>query len=66
MQIDLQRQLIRTSMARAIRFDIDAGRKIALIEGRDEIAETLGHQGRIDRWRRENCDFVPAISIASE
>lgn len=66
MQIDLQRQLIRTSMARAIRFDIDAGRKIALIEGRDEIAETLGHQGRIDRWRRENRDSVPAISIASE
>lgn len=54
-RIDLPGQVIAAGGA-AIRFELDPGRKVALMEGRDEIAETLAQADRIAVWRRENAD----------
>ena len=51
-----------------LKIDLVAGRKAALMEGRDEIGETLRHQAEIEVWRRENAgpDDVPAIVVSAD
>ncbi|AMK26582.1 3-isopropylmalate dehydratase small subunit (plasmid) [Sphingobium sp. SJ10-10] len=68
MKIDLVRQCIEADGAYVSAFDIDAGRKAALLEGVDEIGETLRRQEQIDAWRRQNVSIgeMPAISVARE
>lgn len=53
MQIDLADQRI-VAGALTVQFEIDAGAKAGLMQGRDEIAETLGYQTQIEHWRSEN------------
>lgn len=55
MQIDLAKQRIVAGTV-TVTFDIDAGARAGLMEGRDEIAETLGYQSKIELWRSENVD----------
>jgi len=66
LRIDLPRQMVTASSGREFRFDIEPGRKAGLIEGRDEIAETLTHQARILDWRRRSAvsNGVPGIVLA--
>ena len=68
LKIDLVRQRIEVGDTHTFAFDIDAGRKAALMEGRDEIGETLRHQAEIEVWRRENAgpDDVPAIVVSAD
>lgn len=64
-KIDLVRQRLECALGHAFTFDIDAGQKAALIEGRDEIGETLHHWDRIEEWRRRNSsgEAIPAITL---
>ncbi|WP_394439026.1 3-isopropylmalate dehydratase small subunit [Sphingobium naphthae] len=63
-KIDLVSQQIAIAGALTFAFDIEAGRKAALIEGRDEIGETLRHWEQIEAWRRTSASGVPIPAIA--
>lgn len=64
-KIDLIGQHIDTGIAPRVNFSLDAGRKAALLEGRDEIGETLRHHDQIEAWRRKyrNDNRRPPITI---
>lgn len=64
-KIDLVLQRIECALGHVFTFDIDAGRKAALLEGRDEIGETLHHWEQIEAWRRRNSvgEPIPAIAL---
>ena len=48
--VDLERQVVIRANGEEIAFEIDAGRKEALLSGQDEIAETLKAAPSIDRF----------------
>ena len=64
-KIDLVRQRIECALGHAFTFDIDEGRKAALLEGRDEIGETLHHWDQIEEWKLRNGsgESIPAIVL---
>lgn len=68
LKISLPHQQIEIGNSDSIFFSIDAGRKAALMEGRDEVAETLSLETRIEQWRSENAGHTvaPAISMAKD
>ena len=51
--IDLHKQSIITPSNREINFNIDASRKMALIEGLDEIGLTMKHSKKIEDFEKK-------------
>jgi 3-isopropylmalate/(R)-2-methylmalate dehydratase small subunit len=50
----------------SIAFEIDETRRRALLEGLDEIGQTLGHAAAIDQYesaRRVAQPWLPAVSV---
>lgn len=64
--VDLTAQTVTFAGARELPFDIPEGRKRALIEGRDEISETLSYQSALLEWQRALCAAFPPIVLARE
>lgn len=50
--VDLARQVVVTPDGQEVPFTVDARKRDALLEGLDDIALTLRHQGAIDAWYR--------------
>lgn len=59
MEIDLDRQQIKTSTGGTITFSIDSYRKHCLLEGLDDIALTLKHHDRIREYERRRSQECP-------
>ncbi len=65
--IDLARQVVVRPNGEEIAFEIDPFRKHLLLEGLDDIGQTLQHEPSIDRYetgRAAEKPWMPAISIA--
>jgi 3-isopropylmalate/(R)-2-methylmalate dehydratase small subunit len=63
--IDLERQVVMRPNGAEIRFEVDATRRHLLLEGLDEIGQTLGHVTAIDAYeaaRRQSQPWVPDIT----
>ena len=63
--IDLQRQVVVRPNGAEIAFTVDETRRHLLLEGLDEIGQTLGHAPAIDRFetdRRQAQPWMPAIT----
>jgi len=52
-EVDLENQIIKTSSAE-IHFDIDLHKKKILLEGLDDIAQTLQHEKKISEFEKES------------
>lgn len=65
LRIDLTRQQIIGPDGTSSEFDVEAGAKAALLEGRDEISETLLHRGKIDAWQQVNLDLTPPVILSN-
>jgi 3-isopropylmalate/(R)-2-methylmalate dehydratase small subunit len=64
--VDLRRQVVVRPGGEEIAFDIDATRRHLLLEGLDEIGQTLEHAGAITRYeegRRQSQPWMPAITV---
>jgi 3-isopropylmalate/(R)-2-methylmalate dehydratase small subunit len=64
--VDLRRQVVVRPSGEAIAFEIDDTRRHALLEGLDEIGQTLGHAEAIDDYetsRRIAQPWLPAITV---
>ena len=64
--IDLERQVVVRPNGEEVRFEIDPFRKHLLLNGLDDIGQTLRHAGKIDSYearRREEKSWQPDISI---
>jgi 3-isopropylmalate/(R)-2-methylmalate dehydratase small subunit len=64
--IDLARQVVVRPNGEEIRFEVDPFRKHLLLEGLDDIGQTLQHATAIDRYEaRERAarDWMPAVSV---
>ena len=65
--VDLERQMVLRPNGGEFAFDIDASRRQMLLEGLDEIGQTLGHAPAIDAFeagRAKAQPWMPAIGIA--
>ena len=51
LRVDLEQQTVSVAPGHAVRFDIDASRRNALLLGLDEIGETLQHVAEITAWQ---------------
>jgi 3-isopropylmalate/(R)-2-methylmalate dehydratase small subunit len=61
--VDLERQVVVRPTGEEIHFEIDPFRKHLLLNGLDDIGQTLQHADKIDRYektRRENQPWIPA------
>jgi 3-isopropylmalate/(R)-2-methylmalate dehydratase small subunit len=66
--IDLEAQVVVRPNGEKIRFEIDPFRKHLLLNGLDDIGQTLGHAAAIDGFearRRSEQPWLPAIPSAS-
>ena len=64
--IDLVRQVVVRPDGQEIRFELDARRRRLLLEGLDDIGQTLQRSAAIDRFeqrRAESEPWMPAISV---
>ena len=64
--IDLQRQRVIRPNGEEIAFDVDSSRRHLLLEGLDEIGETLGHGKAIDEYEANGGarqPWMPAIRV---
>jgi 3-isopropylmalate/(R)-2-methylmalate dehydratase small subunit len=64
--VDLVRQVVVRRSGESIAFEIDETRRRALLEGLDEIGQTLGHAAAIDQYesaRRVAQPWLPAVSV---
>ena len=59
--VDLQRQLVLRPNGEAIPFDVDAERRHLLLEGLDEIGQTLAHAAHIDAYESQRAGWIPLI-----
>ena len=59
--IDLENSRIETPQGRAIPFAISAARRTALLEGLDEIGQTLRHEAEIAAFQARDCVTRPWI-----
>ena len=57
--VDLQAQRIVTVTGRTIAFDIDPGRREALLQGLDAIGQTLRHAAKIDAFQARERERRP-------
>jgi 3-isopropylmalate/(R)-2-methylmalate dehydratase small subunit len=63
--VDLERQVVLRPSGEEIAFAVDATRRHLLLEGLDEIGQTLGHVGAIERYesaRTRAQPWMPAIA----
>jgi 3-isopropylmalate/(R)-2-methylmalate dehydratase small subunit len=63
--VDLARQVVVRPNGEEIAFDIDAFRKHSLLEGLDDIGQTLSHAASIDRYeqaRQQARPWLPTIT----
>ncbi|WP_439568906.1 3-isopropylmalate dehydratase small subunit [Sphingopyxis sp.] len=65
LRVDLTTQQIVGSDGTIARFDVEAGAKVALLEGRDEISESLLHREKIDAWKRDNLERTPPVVLSN-
>jgi len=65
-RVDLVGQTVTYGARIELPFDIAEGRKRALIEGRDEIAETLSYRSTLLAWQQANCRELPPILLGVE
>jgi 3-isopropylmalate/(R)-2-methylmalate dehydratase small subunit len=66
--VDLERQVVVRANGEEIPFQVDEGRRNALLNGLDEIAETLARDTGITRFetgRAAREPWRPAISLES-
>ena len=64
--IDLERQVVVRPSGEEIRFEIDPFRRHCLLNGLDDIGQTLGHAADIDRYeagQRAEKPWQPAIAV---
>ncbi len=64
--VDLERQVVVRANGEEIAFDVDAGRRHALLNGLDEIAETLTHDAGISTFETNRAKAEPwrtAVSL---
>lgn len=64
--IDLERQVVIRPSGEEIRFEIDPFRKYLLLNGLDDIGQTLLHEGEIARYearQRQERDWLPSITL---
>jgi 3-isopropylmalate/(R)-2-methylmalate dehydratase small subunit len=64
--VDLQRQVVVRPNGETIAFEIDAERRRLMLEGLDDIGETLVYADAIEKYegkRREAQPWVPAITV---
>jgi 3-isopropylmalate/(R)-2-methylmalate dehydratase small subunit len=59
--VDLQRQLVVRPNGEEIPFEVDAERRHLLLEGLDEIGQTLSHADRVDAFETHRPAWIPAI-----
>jgi 3-isopropylmalate/(R)-2-methylmalate dehydratase small subunit len=57
--IDLERQVVLRPNGEAIAFEIDPFRKHLLVNGLDDIDQTMAHVGAIDRFERDQAASQP-------
>lgn len=66
--VDLRRQVVLRPSGEEIAFKIDDTRRHLLLEGLDEIGQTLNHRGAIgsfEQHRARTQPWIPAISISA-
>ena len=64
--IDLPRQIVVRPNGEEIQFEIDPFRKHLLLNGLDDIGQTLQHRGKIDQYeaaRRQAQPWMPQIAV---
>jgi len=64
--VDLRAHVVRRPDGTEIPFEVDAHRRTALLEGLDEIGETLAHAPAIDRYeatRETEKSWLPGITL---
>ena len=64
--IDLQRQVVVRPNGETVHFDIDPFRKHLLLNGLDDIGQTLRHADKIDRYearQRQQNSWQPDIAL---
>ena len=64
--VDLERQVVVRANGEEIAFDVDAGRRHALLNGLDEIAETLTHDAGLSTFETNRAKAEPwrtAVSL---
>jgi 3-isopropylmalate/(R)-2-methylmalate dehydratase small subunit len=59
--VDLRRQVVVRPGGEEIAFEVDASRRHLLLEGLDEIGQTLGHSAAIDAYEARQEKWVPRI-----
>jgi len=65
--VDLPRQVVVRPNGEEIPFDIDPFRKRVLLEGLDDIGQTLQHAAKIDAFERERArrqSWMPSIGLS--
>ncbi len=62
--VDLQRQVVVRPSGEEIPFEIDAFRKHTLLNGLDDIGQTLQREAAIDTYEAHQDHWMPAIAIA--
>jgi 3-isopropylmalate/(R)-2-methylmalate dehydratase small subunit len=62
--VDLERQVVVRPSGEEIPFEIDAFRKHTLLNGLDDIDQTLQHAPAIDKYEAQAAPWMPAIAIA--
>ncbi len=61
--VDLRRQVVVRPGGEEVGFEVDATRRHLLLEGIDEIGQTLGHAGAIDAFESKQAAWVPQIRV---
>ena len=64
--VDLARQVVVRPSGEEIPFGIDAFRKHSMLNGLDDIGQTMQREGSIDSFeaeRRQTADWMPSISV---
>ena len=61
--VDLARQVVIRPNGEEIGFEIDAFRKHLMLNGLDDIGQTMQHAGAIDVYESREQDWMPAISV---
>jgi len=64
--VDLRRQVVVRPNGEEIPFELDAERRHLLLEGLDEIGQTLAHAAAIDTYETQRSaamPWLPAIAV---
>ena len=64
--VDLQRLVVMRPGGEEIGFEVDASRRHLLLEGLDEIGQTLGHAAAIDAFEAQQESWMPRIATGQD